>query len=346
MPLSKTPRKACRRVVLVGIGAWGYNWLRAVESSARWEVAAVVDLDDSALDRTIQRQNVDESICYKDFEEALADRQSDAAIVSVPCSQRDAIFEAVCKNGLDCLVEKPSAENLDQINKYLKWCREAGNTVMVAHHYRFSDVTRLIRDLIRGGEYGQLNYVHATVDRHLDLEGRFVEALPHAALIESGTQAFDLLRMFVNEEPVSIVARSGNPPASQFKNEPCAAAIAQFANGRIATVWVSWAAAENTTTWYGTWDFQFESATLRTDGRSLRLIRDRKSKELMESHAAVELHLNAVLEHFADALDDGVVPQCDLEENVGTIAMTLAAVESIQTGKVVDVQDYLQRRIR
>jgi predicted dehydrogenase len=335
-----------RRIAVVGIAAWGRNWLGAVEASERWDLAAVVDLDDLALDHAVREMGVDDSICFKHFDEALEETPFDAVIISVPCSQRDPVFEAACQRGLHCLVEKPLAYTLEQVNHYLDLCRRAGNTVMVAHNYRFADVSRRIREMVRSGELGQLNYLHATVDRHLDLEGRYFEAVPHAALIESATQAFDLARMFADEEPVTVVARSGNPPASQFKNEPCAAAILEFPSGRIATIWVSWAAADNTTTWFGTWDLFFESGVLRTDGRSLRLIREGKATDLVPVRPAVELHLDAVLEHFADALDCGIVPECDLEENVGSCAIMLAAVESARTGKVVDVVDFLQRRIR
>ena len=335
-----------RRVALVGVGAWGFNWIRAVRTSDRWEAAAVVDLDETALDRAVRRLGVDENLCYKSFDEALENTDLAAAIISVPCHQRDAVFETACRQGLHCIVEKPSAYSIEQLNRYLDWCRRAGNTVMVAHNYRFADVSRRVCEIVRSGEFGPLNYLHATVDRHLDLRGRYVEAIDHAALVESAVQAFDLVRMFTDEEPVAVVARSSNPPASQFKNEPCAAAIIEFANGRIATVWVSWAAAENTTTWFGTWDLFFEGGSLRTDGRSLRLIQGGKATDLVPARPTVELHLDAVLEHFADALDRGIVPECDLEENVGTCAMTLAAVESARTGQVIDLLDFTEHRIR
>lgn len=338
--------KPRRRAALVGIGAWGFNWLRAIESSERWDVAAVVDLDDVALERAIRQAGIPETICFKHFDEALEETELDAAIISVPCSQREPIVEAACRAGLHCLLEKPSATSLEQINHYLEWSRRAGTTVMVAHNYRFADVSRRIREIVRSGEFGKLNYLHVTVDRHLDLEGRFVEAIPHAALVESAAQAFDLVRMFVAAEPVSVVARSGTPPASQFKNDPCAAAIIEFTDGRMATVWVSWAAAENTTTWFGTWDLFFEEGALRTDGRSLRLIRGGKATDLLPARPTVELHLDAVLEHLADSLDGGVVPECDLEANVGSCALVLAAVESAESKKVVDVARFLQHKIR
>lgn len=244
------------------------------------------------------------------------------------------------------MVEKPLAYSVEQLNRYLDWSRQAGTTVMVAHHYRFADVSRRIREIVRSGELGPLNYLHGTVDRQLDLAGRFYEAIEHVALLESGSQAFDLVRMFTDEEPATVVARSGNPPAGQFKNEPCAAAILEFASGRMATVWVSWAAADNTTTWFGTWDLFFEAGVLRTDGRSLRLIHGGKATDLLPAKPTIELHLDAVLDHFADVLDRGIVPECDLEENVGSCATMLAALESVQEGKAVDVAHFLQHRIR
>lgn len=341
-PIPKNPRRAA----LVGVGAWGFNWLQAVKASERWDVAAVVDLDDTALERAISKAGVDETLCFKHFDEALEEIELDAAIVSVPCSQRGPVVEAACRRGLHCLLEKPAATSLRQINDYLQWSRHAGNTVMIAHNYRFADVSRRIREIVRSGEFGTLNYLHATVDRHLDLQGRFVEAVPHAALVESAAQAFDLVRMFAGAEPVSVVARSGTPPASQFKNEPCAAAIIDFADGRMATVWVSWAAAESTTTWFGTWDLFFEEAALQTDGRSLRLTHGGKTADLMPVRERVELHLEAVLEHLADSIDRGVVPECDLEANAGSCALVLAAIESVETKQAVDVAEFLQHRIR
>jgi len=346
MASARSGERPVRRMALAGVGAWGLNWVCAVEASDRWEVAAIVDLDEAALERAIRLLDIDEGICYKHFAEAIQDTEPQAALISVPCSQRDPLFETACRQGLHCLVEKPSACSLRQINHYLDLARQAGNTVMVAHNFRFADISRRIAEIVRSGEYGQLLYLHATVDRHLDLAGRYFEAIPHAALVESAIQAFDLIRMFVNEDPVAVVARSGNPPASQFKNEPCAAAIVEFASGRIATVWASWAAAESTTTWYGTWDLFFESGVVRTDGRSLRLIRGGKATDLIAPRPMVALHLESVLEHFADALDRGVVPEGDLEENVGSLAVMLAAVESVETGRVADVVELLQHRIK
>jgi len=335
----------CRRIAVVGVEAWGRHWIKAVQSSERWEMAAVVDLDDSALDRTVRETSVDNTICFKHFDEALEETEFDAVILSAPCTQRDPVFEAACQRGLHCLVEKPLAYSVEQVNHYLGLYRRAGNTVMVAHNFRFADVSRRTREIVRSGELGQLNYLHATVDRHLDLAGRYFEAVAHAALVESAVQAFDLARMFVDKEPISVVARSGNPPASQFKNEPCAAAIIEFPGGCLATVWVSWAAPENTTTWFGRWNLFFETGVLQTDGRSLRLIRGGETTNILPARPMVELHLDAVLEHFADALDRGIVPECDLEENVGSCAIMLAALESAKTGKVVDIVEFLQRRI-
>ena len=63
------------------------------------DVAAIVDLDDAALDRAIHELDVDEALCYKDLDEALQDTAPEAALISVPCPQRDPVFEAACRDG-------------------------------------------------------------------------------------------------------------------------------------------------------------------------------------------------------------------------------------------------------
>jgi len=108
MSLSQREPGVCRRVAVVGVGARGRDWIQALVANARWQLTAAVDLDDTALARVVEAVGLDESACYKHFDEALEEADCDAAIITVPCPQRDAVFQLACDRRLHLCGRKAS----------------------------------------------------------------------------------------------------------------------------------------------------------------------------------------------------------------------------------------------
>jgi predicted dehydrogenase len=86
------------RIAVIGAGQFGQNHCRVVRQSARAELIAVVDIDPARGD-------------LADFRE-LAGRV-DAAIVATPTSAHAEIGCWLLEHGIDVLVEKPIAPDLE-----------------------------------------------------------------------------------------------------------------------------------------------------------------------------------------------------------------------------------------
>ena len=96
------------RIALVGAGQFGQNHCRVVRQSARAELTAVVDIDPS-------RATIAEY--FADYRELAG--KVDAAIVATPTSAHAEIGCWLLEHGIDVLVEKPIAPDLESADRLI-----------------------------------------------------------------------------------------------------------------------------------------------------------------------------------------------------------------------------------
>src|SRR5215468_5606422 len=94
------------RLAVVGVGQFGRNHVRVARESARAELVAVVDTDSTrAAEAAAGCLALSD---YRDLEGRV-----DAAIIAAPTSAHAAIGCDLMRAGIDVLVEKPIAPDLD-----------------------------------------------------------------------------------------------------------------------------------------------------------------------------------------------------------------------------------------
>src|SRR5215813_623359 len=98
------------RLAVVGVGAFGQNHLRVIKESSRAELVAVVDLDRDKAQDAAEAHN-----CMALALDSIGDiaGRADAAIIATPTNTHAEIAETLLNLGLDVLVEKPIASDLD-----------------------------------------------------------------------------------------------------------------------------------------------------------------------------------------------------------------------------------------
>src|ERR1019366_10353293 len=92
------------RIAVVGAGQFGQNHCRVVRQSSRAELTAVVDIDPSRAP-------------IADFRELHG--KLDAAIVATPTSAHAEIGCWLLEHGIDVLVEKPIAPDLESADRLI-----------------------------------------------------------------------------------------------------------------------------------------------------------------------------------------------------------------------------------
>jgi predicted dehydrogenase len=121
------------RLAVIGAGQFGKNHCRVVHESGRAQLCAVVDTDAARAAESAALYNA----------EPLADARAlagkvDAAVVAVPTTSHEAVASALIEAGIDVLVEKPIAGDLEAADRLVAAAARHGRILQVGHLERFN----------------------------------------------------------------------------------------------------------------------------------------------------------------------------------------------------------------
>jgi predicted dehydrogenase len=121
------------RIAVVGAGQFGRHHCRVVQESPRAILAAVVDVDRA---RAAEGAAPSEALALSDYRELPG--KVDAAIVAAPTTFHSEIGCFLMENGIDVLVEKPIATDLDAATRLVTTAARHGRILQVGHLERFN----------------------------------------------------------------------------------------------------------------------------------------------------------------------------------------------------------------
>ncbi len=147
-------------VGVIGCGYWGPNLVRNLVENRRCERVVVCDLDRGRLEHMLQRFPVEGGTT--DFQDLLDDPALDAVMVATPLSGHYPLARRALESGKHVFVEKPFAHTSAQAQSLIDLGRENGRVVMVGHTFEYSPAVRKIREVIAGGELGEIYYISST----------------------------------------------------------------------------------------------------------------------------------------------------------------------------------------
>jgi predicted dehydrogenase len=322
----------------VGLGPHGRNWARQVLPDIKEvEVLGFVDTDPNALDLLRQEANIPAGRCFESLREAIGETQPRAVLITTALPSHVAVAKAALEAGLHVLVEKPFAPNHDAARELVELAEAKGLVLMVSQNYRFFPAPRAIASLVRESALGQLYEVSIDFRRYStappERRGRHhLEEQP--LLVDMSIHHFDLLRLILNREPDRIFCEAWNPRWTAFTGPSIAVASINFGDV-VASYRGSWVSAGMVTPWAGDWRLEFEHGevywTNRDDDATHDkvLIRQRGGKARSATLRGMQWTGPwGTLTEFADAVQKGRQPETSGRDNLGTLALMDAAVES------------------
>lgn len=78
---------------LVGLGYWGPNWLRNIKNHDKYNLSWISDLDKNKLSKFSQIYNLDKSVLFEQYKDALEFKIPDIVLVATPPSTHLSIGE-------------------------------------------------------------------------------------------------------------------------------------------------------------------------------------------------------------------------------------------------------------
>jgi predicted dehydrogenase len=122
-----------QKVAVVGAGAFGANHCRVVHESDRAELTAVVDIDADRAQDAAARYG---ARAFTDVRELVG--KVDAAIVAAPTSAHEELGARLMDAGVDVLIEKPIAPDLNGAQRLIDLAAKRGRILQVGHLERFN----------------------------------------------------------------------------------------------------------------------------------------------------------------------------------------------------------------
>jgi predicted dehydrogenase len=336
------------RIVQIGMGGWGLLWGEVVRRSAKVELAACVDMSPAALAQAQRRLEVSPERCFASLEEAFASVEADAVLITASLAGHVPAALAALAAGKHVLLEKPFAPSLAEARRVVEAAEAHGLVLMVSQNYRFFPAVRAVAALVRAGTLGPVGMVGVDFRRYANgaaVEGNRHYTLRHPLLLDMAVHHFDLMRMLLGREPNQVTCHAWNPPWSKFAEPAAAAATITFDDEVAVSYRGSWVSPAPQTPWAGVWRMECAGGEIlwtSRDGRGDRGDRVTvrplgKPARRVELPALPDIDTAGSLAAFADAVRTGQPPESSGRDNLGTLALTHAAIESAQAGLAVPV---------
>jgi predicted dehydrogenase len=220
------------RTAVVGLGYWGPNLIRNLNELDGAELRWICDLDQSRLD-TFSRRYPSVS-GTRDFADLIADPELEAIAIATPVSTHYPLALAALEAGKHVFIEKPLAASVAQAEELAAVAASRSLTLMPGHTFLYSPPVNMIRDLIAGGELGDIYFI-STSRVNLGLHQPDV-----SVAWDLGPHDFSILRYWLDETPSHLSAMSRSCiipsiPDIAFIN-------LEYGQGAIAHVELSWLA--------------------------------------------------------------------------------------------------------
>jgi predicted dehydrogenase len=285
---------------------------------------------------------------FTDFSKAIDQCKPDFVVdVTVPEAHHSITLQSLAA-GVPVLGEKPMADTMDHAREMVAASEKASKLYMVSQSRRYNDYLHAYRSLIQK-HLGQLGILNSDfyIGGHF---GGFRDEMSSPLLLDMAIHTFDAARYLSGADPVSVYCDEFNPAFSWYKGNACATALFEMTGGLRYTYRGSWCSDGRHTSWEGEWRAVGAEGTATWDGKNA------PAAEIVKNHDAGQFHLpaNAMtpevektpagngigssLADFLNALDSGATPMGECHDNIKSLAMCFAAVESAAVGKRIPVR--------
>jgi predicted dehydrogenase len=341
------------RLIHVGLGGRGQHWLDFMRTRPDVTSVGYVDASQKIRDDVRARTGVAQELLFERLEEALPAVQADFALIATPSFLHASQAMQVLSAHLAVLVEKPLGLNLADATAVTRRAREVDRPVVVAENYRFFQAERTLRAFLESGVAGRIASAMCIDrrDQSSSSQGPWVKGMDHPFLAEIAVHHFDSFCYLFGTSPVSVFARSYNPPGSDYDHEGGAHALLEFDGGPTVQYTGTFVGSRYQ---YELW-LETENGDVRTDRirvwwrpRSQRRFQEVKPQTLPPGEALryPRAGMATILDQFLGALQRGTPAETSGENNLWTLAMLEAAILSAREGRKVSITEVFPQKMQ
>jgi len=325
------------RAGVIGCGDMGAQHARAWHARPDAEVAVVFDPLEERRAKLAHELGAEASSSWQD---AIERDGLDLVSVCTPTCFHAEIARFAASRGRHVLCEKPLATSLEDADALIQTAQDNGVLLATSLQYRDFAHNRRLKKLVDDGAFGSPLFV-----RYIDVRQVRPKSAMHRRSMNNGPvldmacHYFDFMRYLTGAEPLSVFATGhvfgqGKALLADVDDLAIDAADIQvrYDNGHVLSVYVNWGMPE------GYEDVPGEliispTSVARRDGDLFRITLDGQEEVRDIKGAGPEFRIA----NLADAMHGKATLEVTGENGRIALAVSLAAFQSIETGRAVDI---------
>ncbi len=325
-----------KNIAVVGMGYWGKNLVRNFHALG----ALGVICDPAQESREMAAEQYPEVPFVADYDDVLADESIQGVVLSTPAIRHHPMARRALEAGKDVYVEKPLALNVPEGRELVELARREGRILMVGHILRYHAAVLRLKELIDGGELGQLRYLYSNrlnMGKIRTEENILWSFAPHD---------ISVMLALLGEEPVELGCQAGTYLSEAIPDVTMSQFL--FRSGVRAHIFVSWL-------------HPFKEQRLVVVGsRKMAVFDDTAEDKLVLYPHRVEWRnrvpeavkgegevvplemsepLRAECQQFLDSIASREAPPTDGEEGLRVLGLLHACQESLESGQWLDLRE-------
>jgi predicted dehydrogenase len=329
------------RVVLIGAGPMGRLWAAAIAEHPEATLVGWVDLAKERVTQGIDALGLGDVAVEADLDAALESLRPDFVVDAATPDSHHEITRRCLDRGIAVLGEKPMAATLEEGRDLVERSERSSTLFVVSQNRRYTPGLVAFRDLIAGRLEG-IAQLNAEFYRAAHFGG-FREQMDSPLLLDMAIHTFDAARYLIGSDPRSVYCVEFNPHWSWFRGAASALAVFDFVGGARFTYQGSWCAAGWETSWESSWRATGRLGSAVWDGYGSPVAEIGDGDGVVERVEAVPAVLAregiaGSLADFVKGIREGRAPMNECHDNIKSLAMVMAALESSRSSCQVAVE--------
>jgi len=329
-------RETVNGLVVVGVGSMGWNHARVC--SELGVLVGVCDRDEEAVSKVSEHFGVPG---FSDLSVAISETKPSGVIIATPTSTHAGIASDVINRGINVLVEKPIASDVSEAEGLVTLAKESGVTLAVGHIERHNPVISAAKRELSKGVLGEV--VTISTRRVSNFPGRIRDV---GVILDLGIHDIDNVTYLMEDKPTKVYATGGS--LNDIEHEDNATLIVDFENGNSAVIETNWITPMKVRKVSLTCENAFAELDYIKQEMLVSKSNFIDSESRSQYDPKIEVGIKNVpviraeplkleIQDFLDSIKHGRAPLVDGEQGVLALRIATAALESLKSGKVIEL---------
>jgi predicted dehydrogenase len=330
------------RALIVGMGNISRGMHFHLANKPWYECVGAVDVSDAGLAAGREVAGLPEAALFKDLGTALSALEPDAVLINTPSELHFAQAKQCLEAGCHPLVAKPVTNDFDQAVELVELAAAKGLKLCIGQQIRYNRHYTALADYVKSGALGSVEaawFMNSKPRPNVANLGKMLQP----TLYENACHHFDaFLSVFAGREPEWISCDGFVPSWSKYAGPCMVNALIKF-SGNLHLSYHGGFSSQAPM-----YEFRLEGSDGALKCRGIHMSNDTMDYEVAPAVGQFEARRidDAVpardpwipfLDVWYDYLRGGEEPPFSGRENLKVFAMLSAAIESVETGKPVEI---------